>query len=307
MKIRRFLGIAVLIGVPIALDGQPSALPQGLTESYVCTTACKTCHPAIYERWSKTRMANVVRGPKTHPDAMPPDLVKPDTPVKFCKDDIAFVYGSKWKQRYFTKRGDDYYPLGAQWDVTHQIWRAYMVAPSSDWWTAFYPADKASDGSALRRLPFRQLQHRDQNGDGMERRPEATDQVASTSNDFRLEYHQPCPPGLSSGNEHVHRMQGNDFVQSARRKLLQLPRRARNGENCRPIETSQRSLPGVPRPEVAEWSACTYHRSPHASFGLEVRETNAWRATCRRSSNNSPTPTFARTRSSSSGRRTRSC
>ena len=31
--------------------------------------------------------------------------------MKFTKDDIAFVYGSKWKQRYFTKKGDDYYPL----------------------------------------------------------------------------------------------------------------------------------------------------------------------------------------------------
>ena len=86
-------------------------------------------------------MANVVRDPKEHPDAILPDLSKPDPLVKFTKDDIAFVYGSKWKQRYFTKKGDDYYPLGAQWDITHQIWRAYMVAPNTDWWVRFYPAD----------------------------------------------------------------------------------------------------------------------------------------------------------------------
>jgi|SRR5580704_10765845 hypothetical protein len=85
--------------------------------------------------------ASVVRDPKTHPDAIIPDLSKPDPLVKFSKDDIAFVYGSKWKQRYFTKRGDDYYPLGAQWDVSHQVWRAYQAAPGSDWWTAFYPND----------------------------------------------------------------------------------------------------------------------------------------------------------------------
>ena len=82
-----------------------------------------------------------VRGPKTHPDAILPDLNKPDPLVKFTEDDIAFVYGSKWKQRYFTKRGDDYYPLGTQWDITHQIGRAYLAAPNTDWWTAFYPAD----------------------------------------------------------------------------------------------------------------------------------------------------------------------
>jgi len=86
-------------------------------------------------------MANVVRDPKVHPDAILPDLSKPDPLVKFTKDDIAFVYGSKWKQRYFTKKGDDYYPLAAQWDVTHQVWRAYMAPPNSDWWVAHYPAD----------------------------------------------------------------------------------------------------------------------------------------------------------------------
>ena len=56
-------------------------------------------------------MANVVRDPKEHPDAIIPDLSKPDPLVTFTKDDIAFVYGSKWKQRYFTKVGDDYFPL----------------------------------------------------------------------------------------------------------------------------------------------------------------------------------------------------
>jgi predicted CXXCH cytochrome family protein len=86
-------------------------------------------------------MANVVRDPKSHPEAIIPDLTKPDPLLKFTVDDIAFVYGSKWKQRYFTKRDDDYYPLGAQWDVTHRVWRPYQAAPGSDWWTAFYPND----------------------------------------------------------------------------------------------------------------------------------------------------------------------
>jgi predicted CXXCH cytochrome family protein len=86
-------------------------------------------------------MANVVRDPKIHPEAILPDLSRPNPLVKFTKEEIAFVYGSKWKQRYFTKKGDDYYPLGAQWDVTHQTWRPYMVAPNTDWWVPFYPPD----------------------------------------------------------------------------------------------------------------------------------------------------------------------
>ncbi len=86
-----------------------------------------TCHSSIYDRWKKTRMANVVRDPKHHPDAIIPDLSKPDPLVTFTKDDIAFVYGSKWKQRYFKKVGDDYFPLPAQWDVTHKSGAPYFV------------------------------------------------------------------------------------------------------------------------------------------------------------------------------------
>jgi predicted CXXCH cytochrome family protein len=105
---------------------------------YVGSAACRTCHSEIYSRWQKTRMANVVQDPKEHPDAIIPDLSKPNPLVTFKPGEIALVYGSKWKQRYFQKVGDDYFPLGAQWDVTHQIWRAYNVAPNTDWWTPYY-------------------------------------------------------------------------------------------------------------------------------------------------------------------------
>lgn len=108
---------------------------------YVGSAACKTCHAEIYARWGKTRMANVVLDPKAHPEAILPDLTKPDPLLTFTRDDIAFTYGSKWKQRYFKKVGDDYFPLPAQWDVTHKIWRAYLVREGTDWWVPFYPPD----------------------------------------------------------------------------------------------------------------------------------------------------------------------
>jgi hypothetical protein len=96
----RFLLIVALFVLPPTASAQS---PEGPNVSYVGSNACQNCHPAIYARWSKTRMANVVRDPKTHPEAILPDLTKPDPLVKFTRDDIAFVYGSKWKQRYFTK------------------------------------------------------------------------------------------------------------------------------------------------------------------------------------------------------------
>jgi predicted CXXCH cytochrome family protein len=117
-----------------------STLPAA-TAHYVGSAACRSCHTEIYERWQKTLMANVVRDPHTHPDAIIPDLSKPDPLLTFTKDDIALVYGSKWKQRYFRKVGDDYFVLPAQWDVSHKIWRAYFVKNGSDWWAPLYPPD----------------------------------------------------------------------------------------------------------------------------------------------------------------------
>jgi predicted CXXCH cytochrome family protein len=108
---------------------------------YVGSVACKGCHEEIYARWSKTRMANVVRDPREHGDAITPDISKPNPVFNFTKDDVALVYGSRWKQRYFKKVGDDYFPLPVQWDVAHQVWRKYFVANGTDWWAAHYPPD----------------------------------------------------------------------------------------------------------------------------------------------------------------------
>jgi predicted CXXCH cytochrome family protein len=112
-----------------------------ISKQYVGSPMCEKCHATIYARWKKTPMANVVRDPREHPDAILPDL---DTNhvAKFSKDQVAFVYGSLWKQRYFAKVGDDYFPLSAQWVVGMRTWRPYKVpSTGADWWTAFYPDD----------------------------------------------------------------------------------------------------------------------------------------------------------------------
>lgn len=123
--------------LPTAAAVAPGQAAPGA--QYVGSTACRKCHNAIYQSWAKTLMANVVRDPRAHPDAVIPDFSKPDPLVTFSTNDIALVYGSKWKQRYFKKIGDDYYPLPAQWDVTHRIWRPYFT--KDDWWVRYYPPD----------------------------------------------------------------------------------------------------------------------------------------------------------------------
>jgi predicted CXXCH cytochrome family protein len=148
------LATALLVSLAAQVESQSqtpatSALtPIQQSATYVGSAACRQCHQATYDRWTKTRMANVVTDPHVRPDVIIPDLSKPDPVVTFKRDDIALVYGSKWKQRYFTKVGDDYFPLGAQWDVTNKLWRAYLVQPNTDWWVPFYPGgnDKRPTG-----------------------------------------------------------------------------------------------------------------------------------------------------------------
>src|SRR6202049_3277142 len=127
--------------LPLSLCAQTSVPGPNGGASYVGSATCKTCHAQIFSRWQKTRMANVVRDPREHPDAILPDLSKPNPLVTFTKDDIALVYGSVWKQRYFRKVGDDYFVLPAQWDVTHRVWRRYFVENGTDWWAPLYPPD----------------------------------------------------------------------------------------------------------------------------------------------------------------------
>ena len=54
---------------------------------------------------------------------------------------MGFVDGSLWTQRYFTKIGDNYFPLPVQWEVKNHKWSQYFVRPGTDWWAEFYPPD----------------------------------------------------------------------------------------------------------------------------------------------------------------------
>ena len=126
---------------PLTQEEQSLQAGTAGSAKYVGSQACEKCHAEIYARWKKTPMANVVRDPHTHPEAIIPKLATNNV-AKFTEDQVAFVYGSLWKQRYFTKIGDDYFPLPVQWDVGNRVWRPYMVpAKGGDWWGALYPPD----------------------------------------------------------------------------------------------------------------------------------------------------------------------
>ena len=120
----------------------PPVPPPGAEKQFVGSAACESCHLDIYSRWTETLMANVIQDPTGHPDAIVGDFVTPNPLVTFRKEDVTFTYGSKWKQRYFTKIGDDFFVFPAQWDVQNRTWRRYFPQPGADWWAEYYPADQ---------------------------------------------------------------------------------------------------------------------------------------------------------------------
>ena len=121
---------------PAAGDTAPAAY------GYAGSAACAPCHQKTWASWKNTRMANVVVDPNEHPDAILGDFSKAAPgEAGLDRNDIALVYGSRFKQRYFKKVGDDYYVYPLQWDVAHNTWRRYFVANGTDWWAALYPPD----------------------------------------------------------------------------------------------------------------------------------------------------------------------
>jgi predicted CXXCH cytochrome family protein len=131
----------VVVALALGHNLQSSAQEPTKQPHFVGSETCRRCHQKEYDGWKQTRMANVVRDPRTHPEAVLGDFAHPDPNRTFDLDRVAFVYGSRWKQRYFAKTGDTYYPLPAQWDIKHAKWLPYHVPDGADWWTQYYPKD----------------------------------------------------------------------------------------------------------------------------------------------------------------------
>ena len=59
---------------PLTEDQKSQESRTSESAHYVGSQSCQKCHAQIYEHWRKTPMANVVRDPREHPDAIIPDL-----------------------------------------------------------------------------------------------------------------------------------------------------------------------------------------------------------------------------------------
>jgi predicted CXXCH cytochrome family protein len=135
------MALAVTLSVATGCAG-PGSPPPNAEKQFVGSKACESCHQDIYERWNDTLMANVLQDTRERPETILGDFSTPNPLVTFRKEDVVFTYGSKWKQRYFTRIGDDFFVFPAQWDVQNKRWRRYYVQPGTDWWADHYPAEQ---------------------------------------------------------------------------------------------------------------------------------------------------------------------
>jgi hypothetical protein len=76
-----------------------SGLAQESKAHFMGSESCKACHAEVYKSWKQIRMANVVRDPKEHPEAVLADFTHADQLQTFDLKDVAFTYGSRWKRK----------------------------------------------------------------------------------------------------------------------------------------------------------------------------------------------------------------
>ena len=130
---------------PQDISGQQTSAVLGA--HFVGSKSCQSCHQEVFARWQKTAMANVLRDPKTHPDAFAADPATAPEELRFNKEDVAFVYGSLWKQRFWKKSGDTYVPLPVQYNIATKKWSKFHVADNQDWWATHYPDPKGDNSN----------------------------------------------------------------------------------------------------------------------------------------------------------------
>lgn len=133
-----FLSLMVFCSVLLLhLDSES----QQANNSYAGSKSCEKCHTAYYSDWNNTLHAKMEREVISEgPDKNVLGDFTTDNPLVTHKlEDIDMVIGSRFKQRYTKKIGDDYFMLPFQWNVAAERWVKYD--PKNDWWAAegIYP------------------------------------------------------------------------------------------------------------------------------------------------------------------------
>lgn len=119
MKRRTFLIILILAALSLLLYAGVQAQAPG----YAGSEQCAQCHGAKYESYAHTWHAQILR--LATDENVLGDFSAADTDLTFGRDDIAYVVGGQFSQRYLTEIDGELYVLPAQWNVTTKEWVSY--------------------------------------------------------------------------------------------------------------------------------------------------------------------------------------
>ena len=95
---------------------------------YVGSDICAQCHGAKYESYRQTWHAKILRAPGK--DTIAGDFTSSDPDLTFSPEDVAYVVGGQFSQRYLTETDGQLYVLPAQWNVSTAEWVPYHA---EDW------------------------------------------------------------------------------------------------------------------------------------------------------------------------------
>lgn len=89
---------------------------------YVGSRTCLGCHTDNYMGWEKTLHANTIQSVALSPDAILADFERPGVVLPFQREDVTYVIGQKWQQRFITAVEGELWALPAQWNVATEEW-----------------------------------------------------------------------------------------------------------------------------------------------------------------------------------------
>jgi len=104
---------------------------------YVGSKTCQECHEDHHKGWRSTRHAKMIREAVSEGAGRTilADFSHPD-PSSFTPQDIKWVIGSRWKQRFIGEVDGQEVVFPAQWSVAQGAWQSY--SGRTDWWYNYH-------------------------------------------------------------------------------------------------------------------------------------------------------------------------
>lgn len=128
--LRKSLFLALTVVVALLMSwftrsaaGEPPPQQAGPENGYVGSATCARCHANTYESLMQTWHPNILRA--VDDAIILGDFASEDPDFTFTRDEVNWVLGGQYKQRYLTEIEGGLYVLPAEWNVVTGEWVAY--------------------------------------------------------------------------------------------------------------------------------------------------------------------------------------